>query len=283
MSRHLVLGSSGQIGGHLCEYLESINETVKRFDIVDSLDFDLRIQNNELLNNALSESDFVYFLAFDVGGARYLANNQDRASFIGNNMKIMSNTFDVILNHNKPFVFASSQMSYMSDSSYGSLKRLGEKMTLDLGGVVTRFWNVYGIENDLTKSHVITDLVRCGLRTGKIHVMTDGKEVRQFLYADDCSRCLYEVSKEYNKFSRNSLDVSSFAWTSVFEIAKIIANKLEISEITFGNFKDGLQTLDPINPDRHVLNFWEPKISLIDGISRIVEFEKRKIFLQEKK
>ena len=273
----LVLGSSGQIGSHLCKYLESINETVERFDIVDSLNFDLRIQNNELLNSALSKSDFVYFLAFDVGGARYLANNQDSSKFIGNNMKIMSNTFEALSNHNKPFVFASSQMSYMSDSSYGSLKRLGEKMTLDLGGVVTRFWNVYGLENDLTKSHVITDLVRCGLNTGKIHVMTDGKEVRQFLYADDCSKCLYEVSKEYNKFSRNSLDVSSFAWTSISEVAHIIAENLDITDLNFGNFKDGLQTLDPIDPCKTILDFWHPETSLELGISKIIEYERKNV------
>lgn len=281
MSRHLVLGSSGQIGGHLCDYLARQSESVERFDIVDSPDFDLRIQNNQRLHDALSRSDFVHFLAFDVGGARYLANNQDRAIFIGNNMKIMSNTFDAISAHNKPFVFASSQMSYMNGSSYGTLKRLGEKMTFDMGGVVTRFWNVYGIENDSKKSHVITDLVRFGLRNGKIQVMTDGKELRQFLYADDCSSCLHRISNDYESFSRKSLDISSFKWISISEIARIIAEILGIEEVRFGNHKDGLQVLDPIDPDGSVLDFWEPKMSLVDGISRIIEFEKTRIFSRE--
>lgn len=282
MSRNLIIGSSGQIGRHLCDYLEGKNEIVEKFDIQDSLEFDLRIQNNKKLHESLERCDFVYFLAFDVGGSRYLSDHQDKASFIGNNMKIMSNTFDAIEYHKKKFIFASSQMSYMKDSSYGLLKYLGEKMTIDLGGVVTKFWNVYGIENDPIKSHVITDLIRCGLKTNKISVMTDGKEIRQFLYADDCSECLHKVSKNYDFFSKKNLDISSFEWTSIDEIANIIAEKLLIKEIIFENKKDNLQILDPIEPNRSALSFWKPITSLSDGISMIIEFEKRKLSIIEK-
>lgn len=277
MSKHLILGSAGQIGGHLCDYLAEKNEIVERFDIVDSSNFDLRVENNKHLNLALERSDFVHFLAFDVGGARYLAKNQDKAQFISNNMKIMSNTFEAISRHNKPFIFASSQMAYMQNSSYGSLKRLGEKMTIDLGGVVTRFWNVYGIEKDHTKSHVITDLVRSGLRNNRINVMTDGTEVRQFLYADDCSACLHKISKNYQTFSGKTHDVSSFSWSSISEIASIIASNLDIDDLSFGSFKDGLQTLDPIDPSLTILEHWKPETLLADGISKIVEYERKNV------
>jgi nucleoside-diphosphate-sugar epimerase len=274
MSRHLVLGSSGQIGGHLCEYLLSKDEQFERFDILDSSDFDLRIQDNRHLIEAVERCDIVYFLAFDVGGARYLAKNQDTSSFISNNMKIMSNTFDVLSRQKKKFIFASSQMAYMKDSSYGSLKRLGEKIAIDLGGVVTRFWNVYGIENDYTKSHVITDLVRCGIKNGKINVLTEGKEVRQFLFADDCSECLFDVGRKIDTFSRRSLDVSCFEWTPISRIAEIISKNLDDIEIEYGNLVDGLQTLDPIEPSREILSFWKPKTSIELGIEKIVQHEK---------
>ncbi len=54
----------------------------------------------------------------------------------------MNNTFDLIKNYNKPFIFASSQMAEMGYSSYGMLKSLGEKITHDLGGLVVKFWKV---------------------------------------------------------------------------------------------------------------------------------------------
>jgi nucleoside-diphosphate-sugar epimerase len=128
---HLVLGSAGQIGSHLVEYLKNQGEKVYEIDILNNEWEDLRIQNNMVLDEYLLEADIVYFLAFDVGGAKYLEQYQDTSEFIMNNMRIMSNTFDAINNHGKPFIFASSQMAEMSYSSYGMLKALGEKITKD--------------------------------------------------------------------------------------------------------------------------------------------------------
>jgi hypothetical protein len=42
-------------------------------------------------------------------------------------------------------------MAEMSYSSYGMLKALGEKITRDLGGLVVKFWNVYGLRTDPKK------------------------------------------------------------------------------------------------------------------------------------
>jgi len=65
-------------------------------DITTNDDEDLRIHNNSKLNKFIRESDFVFFLAFDVGGAKYLSKHKDTFRFIQNNIKIMSNTFDVL-------------------------------------------------------------------------------------------------------------------------------------------------------------------------------------------
>jgi hypothetical protein len=72
-------------------------------------------------------ADFVFFLAFDVGGSRYLKKYQHTFDFINNNTRLMANTIWTYLNkYKKRFVFASSQMSNMSYSPYGVLKRVGE-------------------------------------------------------------------------------------------------------------------------------------------------------------
>ena len=84
--KHLVLGSSGQIGYHLCEHiLNKTNDTLSTFDIIDNRYEDLRINNNLILEKYIEESDFIYFLAFDVGGSRYLSRYQDTYNFINNN------------------------------------------------------------------------------------------------------------------------------------------------------------------------------------------------------
>ena len=64
MSKILVLGSSGQVGDHLCDYLRRNNNEVIEFDIVESENQDLRIYNNTLLDEHMRECDFVYFLAY---------------------------------------------------------------------------------------------------------------------------------------------------------------------------------------------------------------------------
>jgi nucleoside-diphosphate-sugar epimerase len=142
---HLILGSAGQIGSHLVDYLKRQGENILTMDIESSEWEDLRIQDNIILEEYLEECDIVYFLAFDVGGAKYLEENQDKHQFIANNMRIMTNTFELLKTYNKPFIFASSQMAEMGYSSYGMLKALGEKITRDLGGLVVKFWNVYGL------------------------------------------------------------------------------------------------------------------------------------------
>ena len=99
----------------------------------------------------MKQADFVFFLAFDVGGSRYLKKYQHTFDFINNNTRLMANVFGLLEKYNKRFVFASSQMSNMSYSPYGVMKRVGELYTTSLKGLTVKFWNVYGIEKDMDK------------------------------------------------------------------------------------------------------------------------------------
>ena len=109
--RHLVLGSSGQIGGHLIKYLDKQGEQYLEFDIAHDSFEDLRTPQHFLLENYIKNSDIVHFLAFEVGGAKYLEKYQHSYEFIDINLRIMLNTFELIHKYNKPFIFASSQMA----------------------------------------------------------------------------------------------------------------------------------------------------------------------------
>ena len=128
----------------------------------------------------------MFFLAFDVGGSRYLKKYQHTFDFINNNARLMVNVFDLLKKYRKKFVFASSQMSNMSHSPYGVMKRVGEMYTQNLNGRIVKFWNVYGIEKDLEKSHVITDFIRKGFEEGKFEMMTDGTE-------ESVSSCMLKI------------------------------------------------------------------------------------------
>ena len=270
--KYLVLGSAGQIGDCLCSFLRNKGHDVLEFDIVDNQFQDLRIYNNKILEDLISKCDFIYFLAFDVGGSRYLAKYQHTFDFLHNNIRLMSNTFELIKKYNKKFIFASSQMSNMSYSPYGVAKAIGERYTDALDGLTVKFWNVYGPEKDLEKSHVITDFILKAKNTGVIDMLSDGTEQRQFLHADDCSECLLELSLAYNKLDKSrEYHITNFKWNSIIDVANIVASNFDNIKIVPGKSKDMVQLDKRNEADEYILKFWTPKIDLEEGIQMVIK------------
>ena len=68
----LVLGSGGQVGAYLTDYLRRMGNEVLEFDITNGSEQDMTIIPNGELEAKIYMADFVYFLAFDVGGSHYL-------------------------------------------------------------------------------------------------------------------------------------------------------------------------------------------------------------------
>ena len=275
-----VLGSSGQIGAYLSEYLSKKGHIVREFDVVNGSHQDMTHIPNTYLRNSIMESDFVFFLAFDVGGSRYLKKYQHTFDFVNNNTRLMANAFGLLQEYDKPFVFASSQMSNMSYSPYGTLKRVGELYTESLGGLIVKFWNVYGIEKDHDKAHVITDFIRKGFEEGDFEMMTDGEEVRQFLYAEDCCEGLEAVMKNYDEFYANDpLHITNFDYTSIREVAIIIENEFKLIgkpiNIIPGEASDSVQLDKRNEADRFIEQYWSPKTDLETGIAKVFEAMKK--------
>ena len=274
-----VLGSSGQIGAYLTDYLRKKGHFVREFDIANSYHEDMTHIPNPFLRNVIMDSDFVFFLAFDVGGSRYLKKYQHTFKFIDNNTRMMANAFGYLEQYKVPFIFASSQMSNMSYSPYGAMKRVGELYTKSLGGLIVKFWNVYGIEKDIEKSHVITDFIRKGFETGKIEMLTDGTEKREFLYAEDCCEALEKVMEEYETLdSDDNLHITSFHSTTILEIANIIRQLFlsdhKIITLIPSEAKDEVQKDARNEADPYILKFWKPKTSIRDGIKKVFKVMK---------
>ena len=276
MKNILILGSSGQIGAYLTEYLRGKGHQVTEFDIVNGEDQDLRSIPNTKLMHDIRLADFVFFLAFDVGGSRYLKKYQHTYEFINNNTRLMANVFQYLHEYRKPFVFASSQMSNMSYSPYGVMKRVGEMYTQNLGGLIVKFWNVYGIEKDYDKSHVITDFIRKGFQTGVIDMLTDGQEEREFLYAEDCCQALEAIMETFDDFtSEDNLHITSFRSTKIIDIASIIIGQFNLIGknvlVKPSEQKDTVQMDKRNSTDTYILKWWQPTTTIEQGISKVFE------------
>ena len=272
----LNLGSSGQIGAYLSEYLRKKGHVVIDFDKNETPNHDLTVIPNQYLENAIKECDFCFFLAFDVGGSRYLKKYQHTFDFINNNTRLMANVFGLLEKYNKRFVFASSQMSNMSYSPYGVMKRVGELYTQTLKGLTVHFWNVYGIEKDHEKSHVITDFIRKGFEEGDFEMMTDGTEERQFLYAEDCCEAPETIMNSYTDFKpEDELHITSFRGSTIKEVAEIIQGQFNLigKEVSIkpGLAKDSVQMDKRNQPNNYITGWWMPKTNLQDGIAKVFE------------
>ena len=269
-----ILGSGGQIGAYLTEYLRKKDYEVFEFDITNGEHQDMTHIPNTYLRNVIMNSDFVFFLAFDVGGSHYLKKYQHTFKFINNNTRLMANVFGYLEQYDKPFVFASSQMSNMSYSPYGVMKRVGELYTKSLNGVIIKFWNVFGIEKDMEKAHVITDFIVKGFETGVIDMMTDGTEEREFLYAEDCCEALETIMGCYDQFTcDDELHITTGISTSILEIAQIIQilfrNIGKEIEVIPASSKDEVQKDARNISDPYIERWWRPKTDIVDGISKV--------------
>jgi nucleoside-diphosphate-sugar epimerase len=256
-----VLGSSGQIGKPLARFLRNKGHDVIECDIENSKLQDLR-QNPLFLHDYFNGTDFVFFLSFDIGGSRYIKENEHSFSFIDDNTRIMQNTFGLSKKYELPFIFASSAMSLLPFSPYGNLKLLGEKYTNSLHGVSARLWNVYGWERHPERYHVISDLIAKGLLRSDliaseglmrdpVQLGTTGEEKRQFLYVDDCCEALYGLYEDYCT-APPIVDIASGKWVSILEVARTIKEVFEEVGISFefcpGKNQDVVQNAVLIEP-----------------------------------
>jgi nucleoside-diphosphate-sugar epimerase len=103
-------------------------------------------------------------------------------------------------------------------------------------------------------------------------MMTDGTEQRQMLYSSDCVECLYELSKHYTELPRDrEYHITSFEWTSIREIAEIIAEYYGDISIIPSSDKDVGQKDKRNEPDNFILKYWGPKISIKEGILKVIK------------
>ncbi len=258
-TRNLVLGGSGMIGSHLCKYLLEKGEEVINLDLLNG--FDLRKDDLSTYKNV----DFVWFLAWEVGGSKFLTDKNNYLTILKNNTKICERVFAFLEETKIPFVFASTQLA-APDNVYGVTKLLGENWTKALGGKIVRFWNVYGWEDPSERSHVVTDMVLNALTHKHIQLMTTGEEERQFIYGADCVKNLYLIKS----LKENEFDLSNGNWISIKNLGELIAGKLQAT-LSVGTTKGYNNHIDP----QFNTKYFHFDYDLNKGVDEVIENGRR--------
>lgn len=254
VKKNLVLGGAGLIGRALCSRLESEGQEVTSLDLRTG--FDLRKDSLEPYSNF----DFVWFLAWDVGGSKYLMNSYCQQDILLNNARICERVFDFLYGTKTGFLFTTSQLSG-SDNAYGITKMLGEYWTRQIGGKLARLWNVYSWEPPGIRSHVIPDLVMMALNKKAIHLQTSGQERRQFIFDADCADALVQLRNVDTSYA----DITAPPWVTIEGVANEIGRQLNVPISTGKTI--GYDRI--VNPDKPLAG-WHPNITLEEGISRVI-------------
>ena len=104
-----------------------------------------------------------------------------------------------------------------------------------------------------------------------IQMRTTGDELRQFLYVDDCSKCMEILMNKFDEIDDKEIDVSSFKWISIADVAKEISQQFSNCPVYPGAEIDDLQRNALNDPKKDILKYWKPEISISAGIKKLIE------------
>ncbi|MCG3167501.1 MAG: dTDP-4-oxo-6-deoxy-D-allose reductase [Bacteroidia bacterium] len=307
MKKAIVLGAGGFIGSHLVKRLKSEGYWVKGVDLKlpeysktaadEFVQGDLR--NLEFVSSVIEKNtDELYQLAADMGGAGYIFTGEHDADVMHNSAQINLNVARVCVEKNVKAVFYSSsacvypeynQLDPLNpkcaentvypaqpDSEYGWEKLFSERLYLSykrnygLNVKIARYHNVYGPEGAWNngKEKAPAALCRKIAQTdngGTIEIWGDGKQTRSFLFIDDCLDATTNLLRSvktgpYNIGSEEMISINDFA-KLIMRIAdkNVHIKNIEGPEGVRGRCSDNTIILKDLN--------WKPIYSLEQGIS----------------
>lgn len=307
----LILGSTGLVGSNL---YKKYREKYPDANILAPKRYSLNLNDwKDTLSYLLTHKpDVVFLCAAKVGGIK--ANNDFKASFITENLKIQTNVIEgCFLAGIKKLVFLGSSCIYPkhaeipikeesllsgylepTNDAYAIAKIAGIKMCQsyrqqhgsDYISVMPS--NLYGPGDnfDLNSSHVLPALIR-KFHEAKIENKPDveiwgtGKPMREFLYVDDLADALIFLSENYS--DERIINVGAGEDISILNLSELIAKEVGyVGNIRFNSdYPDG--TMRKVMDTSRINNLgWKPSTTLEEGIKKTYEYYKNTICRLEK-
>jgi dTDP-glucose 4,6-dehydratase len=166
---------------------------------------------------------------------------------------------------------------------YDEAKRFAEAMTMAYHrahGVQTRIvriFNTYGPRMRLRDGRVVPNFIAQALRGEDLTVYGDGSQTRSFCFVNDLVEGLVRLLRSDHT---GPVNIGNPRELTVLEFARVIIQITgSKSQITFQPLPvdDPKQRQPDITLARRVLNNWEPRVSLEDGLRQTVAYFKDKV------
>ena len=308
MVKVLVTGGGGLIGSSMIKFLVENNFEVKAFDLPGQITKnpppkEVEIYRGSILDvndlmNAMKGCDYVIHLAAMLGVKR---TEMRRLDCLNINIVGTINVLEACVKDNiNKIIFASSSEVYGDQekipisetnplnpkSIYAVTKLAGEeylkayKRRYNLDYTIVRFFNTYGPRQ--VAEFVVPRFIKLVMDDKPPTIYGNGNQERAFCYVDDIVRGTYLTlvnektkSEIFNLGNDNEPISIKDLGLKIISIAKKDLEPVFIS--AEDSDRDGERDIQKRIPDiskaKKILNY-EPKISLSEGISKIIEYGK---------
>ncbi|MGF1572267.1 MAG: UDP-glucuronic acid decarboxylase family protein [Sumerlaeia bacterium] len=312
MPRTVITGGAGFLGSHLCDKLLARGHEVVCIDNLstgstDNIDH-IRSEKFHFIKQDVTEFlyldgpvDFIIHFASPASPVDYLERpiptlkvgslGTHKALGLARKKKarfLLASTSEI---YGDPLIHPQTEEYWGNVNTigprgvYDEAKRFAEAMTMayhrfhGLETRIVRIFNTYGPRMRLHDGRVVPNFMSQALKGEPLTVYGDGTQTRSFCYVDDLlegiTRLLYSSLQEpCNIGNPQEITIKQFA-------EAIIKFSNSNSEIVFKPLPedDPKQRKPDITRAKKHLDNWEPQIQLEEGISRTMDYFKRKLGL----
>lgn len=303
MTRALVTGAGGFIGGWLCGFLKERGLEVEAVDVkepefreIEADEFFLEdLRRPEVAPVLIDGVDEVWHLAADMGGIGYLSENH--AEVASSNALMDAYVIRAAAEAGARLFYASSACVYPAwrqsssapkeglreseaipadpEPGYGWEKLFAERLCADferdrgLEVRLARFHNVYGPWGTFEGGREKAPAALCRKAAlaapgGPLEVWGDGEQIRSFLWIEDCLEGMWRLMR--SSF-RGPLNLGTERAVSIRELAEMVARiSGKELELRFVEGPEGVRFRNSDNGQMRRVLRWEPSVPLEQGL-----------------
>jgi UDP-glucuronate decarboxylase len=304
--RCLVTGGAGFLGSHLCDRLISQGHDVLCVDNFftgskHNLKQLLGHPRFELLRQDINfplyvEVDEIYNLACPASPVHYQHDpvQTTKASVNGsiNMLGLAKRLHAKILQASTSEVYGDPEEHPQSESYWGRVNPIGPRSCYDEGKrcaetlffdyhrqhnlkiKVVRIFNTYGPRMHPNDGRVVSNFIMQAIRGDDITIYGDGSQTRSFCYVDDLLDAMIRTMHTADEFT-GPLNIGNPVEFSMLELARtVITLTKSSSKLVFRPLPsdDPKQRKPNIALAKQVLDGWEPKIQLTEGLSKTIDY-----------
>jgi UDP-glucuronate decarboxylase len=312
MKTILVTGGAGFIGSHLCErLLREGNEVIcldnfftgyKRNVLKLTSNPNFEIVRHDITNPYYAEVDEIYNLACPASPISYQYDpiKTINTSVIGavNMLGLAKRVNAKILQASTSEVYGDPTIHPQTEDYWGNVNPIGLRSCYDEGKrcaeslfvnyhqqnnvkiKIIRIFNTYGPNMDINDGRVVSNFIVQSLKGKDITIYGDGTQTRSFQYVNDLIEGMIRMMNSEDSFL-GPVNIGNPNEFSMLELAKAIIKLTNSkSKVIFKPLPidDPKQRQPNIDLAKKMLNGWEPKIELEEGLSKTIEYFKSIIY-----